>query len=66
MPYKKISVNTAVATVTMMNVFELRNLSSTGGLVAEPVNQVNMLRAEPKHVKKENQGGCQGMVLIIY
>ena len=43
MPYTKRSVKIAVATVTMMKVFELRNLSKTGGSVSEPRSQTNMV-----------------------
>ena len=37
-----MSVKTAVATVRMMKIFELRNFKRIGGVVGEPFSQVNM------------------------
>lgn len=44
-PYKKMSVNTAVATVMMMKVLEERKRRKRGAWALEPVSQVNIIGA---------------------
>ena len=43
MPYRKMSVKTAVATVTMMKVFDDRKRRKMGACSSEPVSQVNIV-----------------------
>lgn len=66
MPYKKMSVNTAVETVTIIKVFELRYLSRTGGLVDEPVNQVNIVDIVLANAKRNSKVESYDMILDIH